>query len=220
MSSRENAASERWMPSRDFATCSGVSPSTSVRVREREVPLDRLHLARRAIELAGDRDVERPAAPVEHARKLAVEPGRDGDRRAVVADRDGDEPAGRLVSRRRSLERAQQGERLEVDPDDLQAGASARLQVAIDDLAVGDDEEDALPRRCRPRARARRGRRSRARPRRAGSEGPPRRGSGSRSRAAARPRRRRSRRCARRSGCSRRRAERRASEACGARRSA
>ncbi len=50
------------------------------------------------------------------------------------------------LSSRRSLERAQQGECLEVDPDDLQAGASARLQVAIDDLTVGDDEEDALPR--------------------------------------------------------------------------
>ena len=136
------------MPSRRLRDLLGREPVDLGRVREREVPLDRLHLARRAIELARDRDVERPAAPVEHARKLAVEPGRDGDRRAIVADRDRDEPAGRLVSSCRSLERAQQGERLEVDPDDLQAGAPARLQVAIDDLAVGDDEEDALPGRA------------------------------------------------------------------------
>ena len=67
---------------------------------------------------------------------------------------------------------------------------------------------------------ARRGRRSRAPPGRAGSAGPPRRGSGSRSRAAARRRRPRSRRCGRRCGCSRPPGARRSSGACAARRSA
>ena len=36
---------------------------------------------------------------------------------------------------------AQERERLEVDADDLQAGLAAGVHVAVDELAVGDDEE-------------------------------------------------------------------------------
>ena len=133
------------MPSRDFATCSGGEPVDVGGVCEREVALDRLDLARRAVELAGDRDVERPAAPVERRartrsgarsrRRSSCGRGRSRPRRAPRT----------FVALGRRLERAQQRERLEVDPDDLQARPATRLQVAIDDLAVGDDEEDALP---------------------------------------------------------------------------
>ncbi len=72
----------------------------------------------------GNRDAERPAAPLEHARELADAPVGDGERGAVVADRDRDERAaldvGTGVDRRR--DRAQQREGLEIDADDLQAG--------------------------------------------------------------------------------------------------
>ena len=37
----------------------------------------------------------------------------------------------------------EQSKRLEVDPDDLQTRLLARIDVAIDELAVGDDEENA-----------------------------------------------------------------------------
>ena len=66
---------------------------------ERERALERLDLARRHVERAGDRDVERPAAPLEHARELADAAVGDGERRAVVADRDGDEGAALGVRR-------------------------------------------------------------------------------------------------------------------------
>ena len=39
--------------------------------------------------------------------------------------------------------RTEQRKRLEVDPDDLQARLLARVDVAVDELAVGDDEEHA-----------------------------------------------------------------------------
>ena len=43
------------------------------------------------------------------------------------------------------LKRAQQRERLVVDADDLQPGAPTRLEVAVDDVPVCDDEQDAPP---------------------------------------------------------------------------
>ena len=115
-----------------------------VRGGERELALDGLGLGRRAVELAGDRDVERRAAPVEHARELADAAVGDGKGRAVVADRDDDERRvrGRCVRRQRLAERAQQRERLEVDPRQPHAGLLAGGDVAVDQLAVGDDEQD------------------------------------------------------------------------------
>ena len=116
-----------------------------LRACERERPLDRLDLARGHVERAGDGDVERPAAPLEHAGELADAAVGDGEGGAVVADRDGDEGAA-LRGRARGMgrcDRAQQRERLEVDPDDLQAGLAAGEDVAVDELAVGDDEEHA-----------------------------------------------------------------------------
>ena len=62
-----------------------------------------------------------------------------------MADRDGDEGAALGVRARivRRSDGAQERERLEVDPDDLQAGLAAGVDVAVDELAVGDDEEHA-----------------------------------------------------------------------------
>ena len=42
----------------------------------------------------------------------------------------------------RLCNRAEQSKRLEVDPDDLQARLLARVDVAVDELAVGNDEEN------------------------------------------------------------------------------
>ena len=119
-------------------------PLGHVRGGERELALERLGLGRRAVELAGDRDVERRAAPVEHARELADAAVGDGEGRAVVADRDDDERrvGGRRVRRQRVAERAQQRERLEVDAGEPHAGLLAGGDVAVDQLAVGDDEQD------------------------------------------------------------------------------
>ena len=85
--------------------------------------------------------VELGAAPLEDARELADAAVGDRERRAVVADRDGDDR--RLVAVGRRRERAEQSERLEVDPRERHAGETARLDVALDELAMRDDEEDA-----------------------------------------------------------------------------
>src|SRR5207248_7617192 len=60
-------------------------------VADRQCTLDRLRFGRRDVERPRERDVERAAAPVEHARELARASVRDGEGRAVVADRDDDE---------------------------------------------------------------------------------------------------------------------------------
>ena len=62
-----------------------------------------------------------------------------------MADGDGDERAAlRARTRGRGLgDRAQERERLEVDADDLEPGLPAGVDVAVDELAVGDDEQDA-----------------------------------------------------------------------------
>jgi hypothetical protein len=62
-----------------------------------------------------------------------------------VPDRHGDERSVRVVadSRLRRLKRAQERERLEVDPGEDDARLLASLHVAVDLLAVGDDEQDA-----------------------------------------------------------------------------
>ena len=104
-----------------------------------------LRLGGRDVELARDRDVEGRAAPVEHAGELADAAVGDGEGRAVVADRDDDERrvGRRRVRRQRVAEGAQQRERLEVDPGQPDAGLLAGRDVAVDELAVGDDEQDA-----------------------------------------------------------------------------
>src|SRR5207248_4357951 len=58
---------------------------------ERDEPLQLLDLGRRGVERAGDRDAERRPAPLDDARELADATVGDGERRAVVADRHGDE---------------------------------------------------------------------------------------------------------------------------------
>src|SRR5439155_9211357 len=69
---------------------------------ERHGALDRLDLGRSAVECTGERDVQRRAAPFDDACELADASVRDGERRAVVSDRDGDER--RPVAIRRSTE--------------------------------------------------------------------------------------------------------------------
>src|SRR5438093_1374987 len=86
---------------------------------------------RRLIELPRYRHVERPAAPVEHARELAEAPVRDRDSRTVVSDGDGNERPAALVAIDGSRERTQKRERLQVDPDDLEAGPPTRLEVPL-----------------------------------------------------------------------------------------
>ena len=108
--------------------------------------LDRRRLRRRHVERAGDRDGEALAAPAEHARELADAPVGDGERRAVVADVDDDLRAGRLAARRppaaptsaRSIANASRSMPASLMPAFLQAS-----DVAVDELAVGDDEQDA-----------------------------------------------------------------------------
>ena len=62
-----------------------------------------------------------------------------------MPDRDGDEraPFGAAARVVRRGDGAQQRERLEVDPDDLKTRLAAGVDVAVDELAVGDDEEHA-----------------------------------------------------------------------------
>ena len=107
--------------------------------------------ARRQVEDARDRDVQGPAAPLEHARELAEAAVGDGEGAAVVADRDRDESA--AVDPRQGLEvgrglrqRAQERKRFEIDADDLETRLAAGIGVAIDEVAVGDDEQDAARR--------------------------------------------------------------------------
>ena len=62
-----------------------------------------------------------------------------------MPDRDGDEraPLGAAARVVRRGDCAQQRERFEVDPDDLEARLAAGIDVAVDKLAVGDDEQHA-----------------------------------------------------------------------------
>ena len=62
-----------------------------------------------------------------------------------MPDRDGDERTRSAAARSavRGGDGAQQRERLEVDPDDLEPRLAAGVDVAVDELAVGDDEEHA-----------------------------------------------------------------------------
>ena len=113
-----------------------------------------------------------------------------------------------------SPQRAQQRERLEVDPGQPHAGLLAGGDVAVDQLAVGDDEQDPaheLAVVVGPLAEdvvVEHGLLDRNRQRLLGAV------SGSRSRAASGRRCRRSRRCGRRCGCWRCRAGRPGAEAC------
>ena len=113
-----------------------------MRLVEGETALDRFDLGRRAVERARECDVERRAAPFEHARELADATVRDGERRAVVADRHCDE--GRRAAVRGRCERAKQRERFEVDPGERDAGLLAGTDIPLDELAVDNDEQDAL----------------------------------------------------------------------------
>ena len=58
-----------------------------------------------------------------------------------MADRDGDNC--RLVAVGRRRECAEKSERLEVDPGERQPGKTARLHVALDEVAMRDDEQNA-----------------------------------------------------------------------------
>src|SRR5947209_2803763 len=109
--------------------------------RKREAALQIPGLVLAHLERAGERGIEFPATPLEDAGELAHAAVRDSESRAFVADRDSDEC--RAVAIRRRGDRAEQGERLEVDPREREPGEPASLDVAVDELAVRDDEEDA-----------------------------------------------------------------------------
>ena len=119
-------------------------------VSERERALDRLCLRRCDVERARDRHVKSVSAPVEHARELARLAVRDGEGRAVVANRDDDEGglSRRVALFRRLTERAEERERLEVDPGKLDSGLLAGGDIALDEVAVGNDEQDPPGRRA------------------------------------------------------------------------
>src|SRR6266404_6217164 len=107
--------------------------------------LERSRLRRRDVECARDRDGQVLSAPAEHACELADATVGDGERRTVMTDIDDDLSArrGRRVGRRRLGQRAQHGERLEVDAGDGDARFLAGEDVAFDELPVGDDEQYA-----------------------------------------------------------------------------
>ena len=62
-----------------------------------------------------------------------------------MADRDDDDRCARgpSLGRLRLGDRSQERERFEIDPDELDAGLLAGLDIAIEQVAIGDDEQDA-----------------------------------------------------------------------------
>src|SRR5207244_1021465 len=108
---------------------------------EREVALDGLDLRLVHTEDAGETGRELRAAPLEYARELADAAVRDRQGRAVVPDRDGDDCRLLAIARRR--ERPQKSERLEIDPGERQSREAAGLDVALDEVAMRNDEQDA-----------------------------------------------------------------------------
>ena len=96
------------------------------------------------VEGARQRHRQRRSAPLDYARELARVAVGDGERRALGADRDGHEgaPSAREDDGRR--QGAQERESLEVDADETETGLPARERVGVDELAIGDDEEDPL----------------------------------------------------------------------------
>ena len=96
-------------------------------------------------ELALDRGDERGAAPLEHAREVADGSVGDRKRRAIVADRDRHDGS-RLFPGGGRTDGAQQGERLQVDRSERDAGRLAGLDVAVDRVAVRGRQDDAAER--------------------------------------------------------------------------
>ena len=84
----------------------------------------------------------------EHARVLAAVAVRDTEDAALGTDGDGDERAAlgtaARLRRERWSQRAQKREGLEVDAHKAKARQPAGLDVVGDQIAVGDDEKDAL----------------------------------------------------------------------------
>ena len=111
-----------------------------------EGPLDALGLFCVDLEGALDRGRHADAAPVEDSRELAETPVGDGDRGAVVSDRDGD-PGGLVALaglERLAADGAQQGERLDVDAHELDLRRGARRREAVDEVAIGDCEQHTV----------------------------------------------------------------------------
>src|SRR5207245_10600411 len=71
-----------------------------------------------------------------------------GDRGAIVAHGDRDERSRARISIERRSEGAKERERLEIDADDLEIRRAAGVEIALHDLPVGDDEQDAPERRA------------------------------------------------------------------------
>ena len=111
-------------------------------VLQREAELELRCLRSSHTQLALDRAGECRTAPLEDAREVADGAVGDGERRPVVANRDGNDCGLRRVRTCRGHS-AQKRERLEVDPDQLDSGLLAGGRVAVDRLAVGGNDEDA-----------------------------------------------------------------------------
>src|SRR3954447_26743370 len=106
--------------------------------------LEVLCLRGREIEDSRDGDIECRASPVEHACELARHAVGDDERRPVMADRD-DDDGGVLARRDRCrAERTEQREGLEIDADQLHAGHAAGAHVALDEVAIGYDQQHAV----------------------------------------------------------------------------
>ena len=92
---------------------------------ERELELDRLGLRRGEVEGAGDRDVERPSAPLEDAREVACGPSETAKIVRSWPTATATRASSACSLRRGRRERAQEGECLEVDAVELHACATA-----------------------------------------------------------------------------------------------
>src|SRR3954453_15981321 len=143
----DEVARERLQLAPHRLACAGRLPLLGVAAEgagrlERQGPLQLGGLGSADPELALDRGDERGPSPLEDAREVAD--GAVGDREggAVVTDRHRDDGSRRVAGERRS-DGAQQGERLEVDRENLDVRLPAGGDVALDRVAVRGGEHDA-----------------------------------------------------------------------------
>ena len=95
------------------------------------------------VQLARYGDIERRAAPLEHAREFTDMPIRDGEGRTLVTDRNDDVGGIRSFSSRVRNQRPKQSESFEIDPNQTHSGLFERHYIAIDQIAIGDHEKNA-----------------------------------------------------------------------------
>ena len=147
MSSRASVPSSFFAHSRPVWRRPSTSCSSSVVAfceRQRLLQLDSLFAGQ--AEVARQRGVDSCAAPVEHAREVADLSIGDGEDRTVVTDVHGHDGGAcrRVVLRRRALgDGAQQGERLDIDADEIDMRDMACREELVDRIAIRGSEQDA-----------------------------------------------------------------------------